>query len=258
MTAALLSVTGLHARYGRVEVLHGVDLHVDDGEKVALLGPNGAGKTTLLRAISRTVRSRGSVVFADTDLSRTDPAAAARLGLGHVPSGRGTFTELTVAENLRLGQLAATGPGASPAVQRTRAADLDAVLAAFPMLTERTHQLAGSMSGGQQQQLALARALLGRPRLLLVDEPSLGLAPLVTAQLFTTLAQLQRQWGLAVLLAEQNARLSLDLCDRAYVLAGGRVALSGDTSLIGPEDLHAAYLGTNTHRPHERKEVLNG
>jgi branched-chain amino acid transport system ATP-binding protein len=234
----LLHVEGLTARYGNVEVLHGVDLSVDAGEKVVLLGPNGAGKTTLLRAVSRTVASSGSVTF-DGHSLRRDASSVARLGVGHVPAGRGTFVDLTVLENLQLGQLAHRRAAA-----KERRADLDLVFETFPVLADFRARLAGQLSGGQQQMLALGRALLGRPRLLLVDEPSLGLAPLVVRDLFASLLSLQARWGLALLLAEQNARLSLGLADRAYVLAGGRVVLQGTPDTISAEDLHAAYLGS--------------
>jgi branched-chain amino acid transport system ATP-binding protein len=235
----LLSVEGLTARYGTIEVLYGIDLTVDEGEKVVLLGPNGAGKTTLLRAVSRTVAARGSISFDGQSLMRRDPSGVARLGIGHVPAGRGTFVDLSVLDNLRLGQIGAARRG--PA---SRQADLDLIFDTFPILADFRGRLAGQLSGGQQQMLALGRALLGRPRLLLVDEPSLGLAPLVVRQLFETLAQMQSLWGLALLLAEQNARLSLNLADRAYVLAGGRVVLSDTPGQISAEGLHAAYLGT--------------
>jgi branched-chain amino acid transport system ATP-binding protein len=236
--AALLEVTGLTARYGKVEVLHGVDLTVAVGEKVTLLGPNGAGKTSLLGALSRTVAQGGETLFEGRTLGRSDAPAVARAGVGHVPAGRGTFVDLTVWENLRLGQLGRKG---APAAERRE--DLDLVFETFPMLAEFRDRNAGQLSGGQQQMLALGRALLARPKLLLIDEPSLGLAPLVVRDLFASLARLQSHWGLALLLAEQNARLALDLADRAYVLSGGRVVFSGAAATITAADLHSAYLG---------------
>jgi branched-chain amino acid transport system ATP-binding protein len=236
--ARLLEVEGLTAGYGNVEVLHGIDLTVDAGEKVVLLGPNGAGKTTFLKAVSRTVTNAGSVTFDGHSLRRKEASAVARLGVGHVPAGRGTFVDLTVLENLQLGQLGHRGGAA-----KDRSADLDLIFETFPVLGEFRARTAGQLSGGQQQMLALGRALLARPKLLLVDEPSLGLAPLVVRDLFASLLSLQTRWGLALLLAEQNARLSLSLADRAYVLAGGRVVLSGRADQISTEQLHAAYLG---------------
>lgn len=236
--SVLLEVAELYTRYARVEVLHGVDLTVRDGETVVLLGPNGAGKTTLLRSISRTVQTSGRIWFDGVDLTSRPAAAVARLGVGHVPAGRGTFTELTVRENLRLGCLAA--PRRS---RRDRANDLDRVLDIFPALAELNDRQAGALSGGEQQMLAVGRALLGRPKLLLVDEPSLGLAPLVTRRLFDTLSALRTEWGLSVLLAEQNARLSLRMADRAYLLAAGQMVHTGNATDVTPEILHAGYLG---------------
>jgi branched-chain amino acid transport system ATP-binding protein len=251
MNAVLLRVSGLRARYGPLEVLHEVDLCVRHGEAVALLGPNGAGKTTLLRAVSRMVPTGGRIVFAGNDLSALSTSAAARLGLGHVPAGRGAFADLTVLENLRLGLLSAPRPGLLSAPRRRRrverarqrSMDLEDTLAMFPALADRLQVRAGLLSGGEQRMLALARALLGRPRLLLIDEPSQGLAPRVTAAMLATLAEVQRQRGLAILLAEQNARLSLELCDRAVILVGGRVVLESPTSAVTLPRLHAAYLG---------------
>ncbi|HLL67355.1 MAG TPA: ABC transporter ATP-binding protein [Micromonosporaceae bacterium] len=236
----LLRLTDVRASYGRVEVVHGIDLTVADGEKVVLLGPNGAGKTTVLRAISRTVRTAGRISFDGSDLHRRDPAGLAGLGIGHVPAGRGTFSDLTVAENLRLGTLAR-----GRRHRADRGADLARIMTAFPMLAEHQDRPAGALSGGQQQMLALARVLLGRPRLLLIDEPSLGLAPLITQDLFVTLAGLQHEWGLALLLAEQNTHLALKLADRAYVLAAGRLVHTGPADQVTADDLHSAYLGTS-------------
>jgi branched-chain amino acid transport system ATP-binding protein len=212
---------------------------------VALLGPNGAGKSTVLRAITGLVGATGSVTFAGRNQIGRKTAAIAAAGIGHVPAGRGTFNGLTVLENLRLGLTNRRREGAGPTA---RGADLSRVLATFPILDQFKDRIAGQLSGGQQQMLAIARALLTRPSLLLIDEPSIGLAPLVTRDLFATLATLTGEWGLSVLLAEQNARLSLDLCSRAYVLVGGRVALAGSATSISLADLHAAYL-SGGHRP---------
>jgi branched-chain amino acid transport system ATP-binding protein len=205
----LLELRGVSARYGPLQALHGIDLSVGEGEIVAVLGANGAGKTTTLRAISATVRTSGDIVFAGERLPR-HPEAVARAGIAHVPEGRGTFAQLSVEENLRLGAH----------VRRDRAgvkADRDRVLRRFPILAERRRQAAGTLSGGEQQQLALARALMQRPRLLLLDEPSLGLAPLVVAGFYDVVSELNEREGLSVLVVEQNARLALASSSRAYV-----------------------------------------
>ena len=231
----LLELAGVSARYGAVPVLHGVSLTVDEGEIVAVLGANGAGKTTTLRAISGTVRRRGAIAFAGRRLDRRGPEAVARAGIAHVPEGRGTFAELTVRENLRLGAYVRRNGGYSD--------DLERVTGYFPWLAERGDQPAGTLSGGEQQMLALARALMARPRLLLLDEPSLGLAPLVVADLFRIVRDLNEQ-GLTVLVVEQNARLALQAASRAYVLETGRVVLSGTSDdLAGDESVRRSYLG---------------
>src|SRR5437588_1078329 len=206
----LLELRGVSARYGGLQALRGIDLSVDEGEIVAVLGANGAGKTTTLRAISATVKTSGDVVFAGEPLPRR-PEAVARAGIAHVPEGRGTFAQLSVDENLRVGAH----------VRRDRAgvkADYDRVLERFPILAERRGQAAGTLSGGEQQQLALARALMQQPRLLLLDEPSLGLAPLVVSELFRVIGELNQREGLSVLVVEQNASLALASSSRAYVL----------------------------------------
>ena len=232
----LLELRGVAARYGPLEALHGIDLSVGEGEVVAVLGANGAGKTTTLRAISGTVRTSGDVLFAGKPLSRR-PEAVARAGIAHVPEGRGTFTQLSVDENLRLGAH----------VRRDRAgvkADYDRVLERFPILADRRGQAAGSLSGGEQQQLALARALMQRPRLLLLDEPSLGLAPLVVTEFFRVVGELNEQEGLSVLVVEQNAILALASSSRAYVLEVGRVAVAGTSAeLQRDESVRRSYLG---------------
>jgi branched-chain amino acid transport system ATP-binding protein len=232
----LLELRGAAARYGSLKALHGIDLSVDEGEVVAVLGANGAGKTTTLRAISGTVATSGDVVFAGKPLSRR-PEAVARAGVAHVPEGRGTFAQLSVIENLRLGAY----------VRRDRdgvKADLDRVFGRFPILAERRGQAAGSLSGGEQQQLALARALMQRPRLLLLDEPSLGLAPLVVAELFRVVGELNEREGLSVLVVEQNASLALASSSRAYVLEVGRIAVAGASAeLQRNESVRRSYLG---------------
>jgi branched-chain amino acid transport system ATP-binding protein len=233
----LLELRGVEARYGALRALHGINLTVEKGEIVALLGANGAGKTTTLRTISGTVKSSGDVVFEGDRLPRSSPEAAARRGIAHVPEGRGTFAELTVRENLMLGAY----------VRRDRAgtkADLERVLERFPVLRDRSGQRAGTLSGGEQQQLALARALMQRPKLLLLDEPSLGLAPLVVAELFRTVGELNDQEGLSVLVVEQNATLALERASRAYVLEAGRVAVAGTSDeLRRHESVRRSYLG---------------
>jgi branched-chain amino acid transport system ATP-binding protein len=230
--APLLELHDVSARYGPVAALHGVSLTVDDGEIVALLGANGAGKTTTLRAVSGMVRRAGDVVFAGRRL-RGGPEAIARCGIAHVPEGRGIFAELTVWENLRMG-----------AYMRRGRPDLSTVLEYFPWLDSRRNQQAGTLSGGEQQMLALARAFLQRPRLLMLDEPSLGLAPLVTREVFRVVADLNEKEGLAVLVVEQNAAIALNAARRAYVLETGRVATSGDAAELKANDrVRSAYLG---------------
>jgi branched-chain amino acid transport system ATP-binding protein len=232
--APLLELDGVEARYGPIEALHGVSLAVGDGEVVALLGANGAGKTTTLRAVSGTVRRSGRISFAGRPLERRSPEAVARAGIAHVPEGRGTFGELTVRENLRLGAW----------TRRRLRGEEERVLRHFPALADRTRQHAGTLSGGEQQMLALARALMARPRLLMLDEPSLGLAPLVVASIFTILHGLNEEEGLAVLLVEQNATLALEAASRAYVLETGRVALAGPAAdLRADESVRRSYLG---------------
>ena len=233
---ALLELRGVGARYGPRQALHGIDLTVAEGEIVAVLGANGAGKTTTLRAISGTVRTSGEVSFAGRRLPRR-PEAVVRAGIAHVPEGRGTFAQLSVDENLRL--------GAHVRRDRRRVkTDRERVLGRFPILAERRKQQAGTLSGGEQQQLALARALMQRPRLLLLDEPSLGLAPLVVAELYGIVRELNEQEGLAVLVVEQNARLALASSSRAYVLEVGRIVVDGPSAALQRHDsVRRSYLG---------------
>jgi branched-chain amino acid transport system ATP-binding protein len=237
MAEPLLALEGVEARYGPVKALHGVSLTVAEGEIVAVLGANGAGKTTTLRAISGTVRRSGTIRFAGKSIAGRSPEALARLGIAHVPEGRGTLSELSVGENLRL--------GAYP--RRDRAAireDEQRVLSQFPWLGERRNQRAGTLSGGEQQMLALARALMLRPRLVLLDEPSLGLAPRVVAEIFRIVAELNEREGLTVLVVEQNAILALEAASRAYVLEVGRVALEGGSEMLRRnESVRKSYLG---------------
>jgi branched-chain amino acid transport system ATP-binding protein len=227
----LLELSDVTAHYGAVRALHGVSLGVDEGTVVSVLGANGAGKTTTLRAVSGTVRTGGAITYAGKRIGRS-PENAARAGIAHVPEGRGTFVELTVWENLRLG------------AYTSRKAEFDRVLAYFPWLSERRDQQAGTLSGGEQQMLALARALMSRPRLLLLDEPSLGLAPKVVRELFATVALLNEEEGLTVLVVEQNANVALDASQRAYVLEAGRVAVEGTSDeLRRNESVRRSYLG---------------
>ncbi|HEU5215160.1 MAG TPA: ABC transporter ATP-binding protein [Gaiellaceae bacterium] len=232
---ALLELQDVEARYGPVHALHGVSLAVEEGSIVAVLGPNGAGKTTTLRAVSGTVRRSGRIAFAGRPLERIGPDAVARLGIAHVPEGRGTFSELTVWENLRLGAYTRKGKIDS---------ELERVFTYFPWLSERRRQEAGTLSGGEQQMLALARAFVHRPRLLLLDEPSLGLAPVLVAELFRIVRELNEDEGLTVLVVEQNAHLALQAAHAGYVLEAGRVALSGTSDELRADDaVRRSYLG---------------
>jgi branched-chain amino acid transport system ATP-binding protein len=234
--AHLLELHDVEARYGAITALHGVSLTVDEGEVVALLGANGAGKTTTLRAISGTVRNGGRIVYNGVDVTGASPERLAKRGVAHVPEGRGLFTELTVWENLRMGAY----------VRRDRQVktDLTGVCEHFPWILERRSQQAGTLSGGEQQMLALARALVSRPKLLMLDEPSLGLAPLVTQELFRVVRELNEKEGLTVLVVEQNANIALDLSQRAYVLEVGRVAVEGSSDeLRAHEGVRRSYLG---------------
>jgi branched-chain amino acid transport system ATP-binding protein len=231
---ALLELEDVHARYGPVRALHGVSLTVDEGAIVALLGANGAGKTTTLRAISGTVHRDGVVRFAGRPLAG-GPDGAARLGIAHVPEGRGTFAEMTVWENLRLG--AYTRRGALKD-------DFARVRSYFPWLEDRRSQQAGTLSGGEQQMLALARAFMQRPRLVLLDEPSLGLAPLLVTEIFRIVKELNEREGMTALVVEQNAHIALQAAQSAYVLEVGRIALSGPSAeLQAHESVRRSYLG---------------
>ena len=208
--APLLELNDVSARYGQVAALHGISLTVDEGEIVALLGANGAGKTTTLRAVSGMVRRSGEVIVGGKRLRGAGPESVARSGVAHVPEGRGIFSELTVWENLRMGAY----------IRRGRP-DFKTVLDYFPWLDARRNQQAGTLSGGEQQMLALARAFLQRPRLLMLDEPSLGLAPLITREVFRVVGDLNQKEGLSVLVVEQNAAIALSSAHRAYVLETG-------------------------------------
>jgi branched-chain amino acid transport system ATP-binding protein len=232
---AFLELDRVEARYGPVQALHDVSLTVGEGEVVAVLGANGAGKTTTLRAISGTVSRGGAIEFEGKTL-RGGPEVAARAGIAHVPEGRGTFVDLTVNENLRL--------GAYTRRDREVKQDVERINEYFPWMAERSGQRAGTLSGGEQQMLALGRALMSRPKLLLLDEPSLGLAPLVVREFFRTVRDLNEKEGLTVLVVEQDARIALSISSRAYVLEVGRVALTGSSEeLRGDENVRRSYLG---------------
>jgi branched-chain amino acid transport system ATP-binding protein len=232
----LLELESVEARYGPIIALPGASLTVDEGEVVAHLGANGAGKTTTLRAISGLVSKSGTVTYAGKDIRKTSPERLAKLGIAHVPEGRGLFPELTVWENLRM--------GAYTRRDRRVKEDLQRVVGYFPWIRERGSQHASTLSGGEQQMLALGRALVGRPKLLMLDEPSLGLAPLVTQELFRVVRELNEKEGLTVLVVEQNANIALDSSQHAYVLEAGRVALSGSSAeLRADESIRRSYLG---------------
>jgi branched-chain amino acid transport system ATP-binding protein len=233
----LLELRDVQARYGPIRALHGVTLAVEEGEVVALLGANGAGKTTTLRAVSGTVRRSGEIFFEGKPIARRSPEAIVRGGIAHVPEGRGLFSELTVWENLRMGAYVR-------GERRTLKTEAARVIGYFPWLERRRNQQAGTLSGGEQQMLALARALVGRPRLLMLDEPSLGLAPTIVRELFGTVADLNEKDGLTVLVVEQNANIALQTASRAYVLEVGKVAISGQSDeLRRHEGIRKSYLG---------------
>jgi branched-chain amino acid transport system ATP-binding protein len=235
--AALLETQGLSAFYGPTQVLHGIDLVVEDGGITALLGANGAGKTTLLRALCSMVRREGAIRFDGEPFNPKEAEDAARLGIAHVPDGRGTFLDLTVEQNLRLGAY----------IRKDRdaiAGDLARTFVYFPRLKERREQQAGTLSGGEQQMLAISRALMLRPRLLLLDEPSFGLAPLVVKDIFGILRAINKEAGVSMLMVEQNANLALALADHAYLIETGRVVIGGTAAMVrADEAVRRVYLG---------------
>jgi len=234
---ALLDVRGLHAQYGWTKVLHGIDFAVEEGGITTILGANGAGKTTTLRAVCGMVRTAGEIRFAGERVNGHATEDLVRLGIGHAPEGRGTFVNLTVEENLRLGAYARRGGGSV-------ADDLERVYGYFPVLAQRKKQTGGTLSGGEQQMLAVARALMLRPRLLLLDEPSLGLAPLVVREIFRIVRTINREERVSVLLVEQNAAVALGLADHAYLMETGRVVMSGPAAELRQNDaIRRAYLG---------------
>ncbi len=237
MSALQLQVRGLHAQYGPTRVLHGIDFEVRQGGITTVLGANGAGKTTTLRAVCGMVRMQGEILLAGDRIDGKATESIVRLGVAHVPDGRGTFLNLTVEENLRLGAY----------TRRDREqvmADFERIYRYFPRLRERLRQQAGTLSGGEQQMLAVSRALMLRPRLLLLDEPSFGLAPLVVQELFEILAEINKAEGTSMLLVEQNAALALKLADHAYLLETGRVVIAGTAeSIRNDEAVRRSYLG---------------
>ena len=231
----LLELTDVFARYGPIRALHGVSLKVDEGEVVTVLGANGAGKTTTLRIISGITRTSGEITFDGRRIARKSTESVARLGIAHVPEGRGLFPELTVWENLRMGAVGRRGDFAEAA---------ERVVGYFPWIERRRDQASATLSGGEQQMLALGRALVSRPRLLMLDEPSLGLAPTVVRELFAIVRKLNEDDGLTVLVVEQNARIALEVASRAYVLEVGKVAVEGTSDeLARHEGVRKSYLG---------------
>jgi branched-chain amino acid transport system ATP-binding protein len=234
---ALLEARGLHAQYGWTKVLHGLDFAVEEGGITTILGANGAGKTTTLRAVCGMVRTAGEIRFDGKNIAGRATEDIVRLGIAHVPEGRGTFVNLSVEENLRLG---AYGRSDRAGI----AEDFDAVYRYFPVLASRKQQVAGTLSGGEQQMLAVARALMLRPRLLLLDEPSLGLAPMVVREIFRIVRTINRERRVSVLLVEQNAAIALGLAAHAYLMETGRMVQSGPAAQLRENDaIRRAYLG---------------
>jgi len=234
---ALLNVKDLRAYYGQIQALHGLSFSLNEGSLTTLLGANGAGKTTTLRAICNMVRSTGTIEFDGKPLSNRATESIVRVGIAHVPQGRGTFTNMTVEENLQLGAITRKDHSGI-------ASDIDRMYAHFPVLKARHTQQAGTLSGGEQQMLAVARALMLRPRLMLLDEPSFGLAPLVVRDLFRILGKINREDKVSILVVEQNAQIALELADHAYVIETGRIVMSGKAKDISNnEDVRKSYLG---------------
>ena len=236
MTDVLLKAESLTASYGQIEVLHGISFEVFDNEIAVILGANGAGKTTTIRALSGMVETTGTITFKREDISQLESDAIVRKGVAHVPQGRGTFPELTVEDNLRVGAFIRS----DNEVQN----DIQNCYDSYPVLFERRTQTAGSLSGGEQQMLAVSRALMSRPELLLLDEPSLGLAPQIVEALFERFLIMNKDHGTTMLIVEQNAQLALGMADRGYVLEAGEIVIEGAAeSLINDEAIIRAYLG---------------
>ncbi|MDB5616970.1 ABC transporter ATP-binding protein [Tardiphaga sp.] len=234
---SMLNVKDLRAYYGQVQALHGLEFDLQQGSMTTLLGANGAGKTTTLRAICNMIRSTGTIEFEGAKLGNRTTENIVRLGIAHVPQGRGTFSTMTVEENLQLGAITRKDTKAI-------ASDIERMYDHFPKLKERSTQQAGTLSGGEQQMLAVARALMLRPRLMLLDEPSFGLAPLIVRDLFKILGKINRDDKVTILVVEQNAQLALELADKAYVIETGRIVMSGTADEIANnEDVRKSYLG---------------
>jgi branched-chain amino acid transport system ATP-binding protein len=233
----MLTIKDLRAYYGQVQALHGLDLSLNEGSVTTLLGANGAGKTTTLRAICNMLRSTGNIAFEGKSLTGMSTENIVRLGIAHVPQGRGTFTNMTVEENLQLGAI-------SRGDKQQIKDDIGRMYAHFPVLEKRHTQQAGTLSGGEQQMLAVARALMLRPRLMLLDEPSFGLAPLIVRDLFGILGKINREDKVTILVVEQNAQLALELAEKAFVIETGRIVMSGSAKEIANnEDIRKSYLG---------------
>jgi len=236
MSDKLLEVKDLRGGYGPIQVLHGLDFHVDKGEVVVILGANGAGKTTTLRALSGMIETSGSIELEGEQILGAKKADIVRKGVAHVPQGRGTLPELSVEDNLLV--------GAYVRKDKEVQADMEKWFEVYPVLHERRHQRAGSLSGGEQQMLAVSRALMSRPELLLLDEPSLGLAPIIVADLFDRFSHINKDTGTTMLVVEQNAQLALSIADRGYVLESGQITVQGEASSLMHDDaIRKAYLG---------------
>ncbi|MBX9820300.1 ABC transporter ATP-binding protein [Afipia birgiae] len=234
---SMLTIKDLRAYYGQIQALHGLEFSLNEGSVTTLLGANGAGKTTTLRAICNMIRSTGNIEFEGKPLAGMSTENVVRLGIAHVPQGRGTFTNMTVEENLQLGAI-------SRSDTKNIESDIERMYAHFPVLKQRHTQQAGTLSGGEQQMLAVARALMLRPRLMLLDEPSFGLAPLIVRDLFGILGKINREDKVTILVVEQNAQLALELAEKAYVIETGRIVMSGSAKEIANnEDIRKSYLG---------------
>ena len=236
----MLKTQDLHAYYGPIEALKGIDITVKEGQIACLIGSNGAGKTTLLNAISGMIKTTGSISWANRELTKMSCTQIAKFGIMHVPSGRHVFPGLTVRENLEVGTINWRGPFGAPKFKE----DLETVYALFPRLKERETQLAWSMSGGEQQMLAVGRALMGRPKILLLDDPSMGLAPVVVAELFEKIVDINRKLGMTILLVEQNSKIALKNSDYAYVIEEGKITMEGESIALRDDPrIRQAYLG---------------
>ena len=236
----MLKTQDLHAYYGPIEALKGIDITVKEGQIACLIGSNGAGKTTLLNAISGMIKTTGSISWANRELTKMSCTQIAKFGIMHVPSGRHVFPGLTVRENLEVGTINWRGPFGAPKFKE----DLETVYALFPRLKERETQLAWSMCGGEQQMLAVGRALMGRPKILLLDEPSMGLAPVVVAELFEKIVDINRKLGMTILLVEQNSKIALKNSDYAYVIEEGKITMEGESIALRDDPrIRQAYLG---------------